>query len=174
MLTVEGLFKTYFLRLKSFAINWVKTEELAKDIVQDAFLVLVEQEGILLKPELVVKSFLYSTVKNLCLNHIRRDQTRNRINAQLPREEIDDVDLMDNLIRSEVMGELYAEIKQLPEGCQHICKLIYFEGKKYEEVAVELNISINTVKTQRQRALRLLKNRLLYTILYIMLFKLFI
>lgn len=174
MLTIEQVFKAYYLRLHSFALHWVRTEEVAKDIVQDAFLNLVEQHAILSKPELLIKSYLYSTVKNLCLNHIRNSQNRNRINSIIAWDEMDDVDLMDNLIRSEVLGELYQELALLPQGCQHICRLIYFEGKKYEEVALELGVSINTVKSQRQRALRLLKNRLFDAMFLLFLIKLFI
>ncbi|WKK58559.1 RNA polymerase sigma-70 factor [Sphingobacterium sp. BN32] len=161
MESVERLFKTYFLRLESFAIHWVREEQIAKDIVQDAFLNLLEQADILVKSEIVIKSYLYSTVKNMSLNYLRNNQTRSRINSSFIHVEEDQYGLMDNLIRAEVMGELYEELSKLPEGCQHICRLIYFNGMKYEEVAQELNVSINTVKTQRQRALRLLRIKIL-------------
>jgi RNA polymerase sigma-70 factor (ECF subfamily) len=39
-------------------------------------------------------------------------------------------------------------------------KLAFFEGLKNEQIALELGISINTVKTQKQRALQLLRLKL--------------
>ncbi len=174
MQSIEGIFKSYFIRLQSFAIHWVRTEEVAKDIVQDAFLSLSEQVDLLQKPEQVIKSYLFSTVKHLSFNHIRKDKSRTRLQANIPFQEDDEDDMMDNLIRAEVMGELYQELARLPEGCQHICRLIYFDGKKYEEVAGILNISINTVKSQRQRALRILKSRLLLLMIILYLLKLYL
>ena len=48
-------------------------------------------------------------------------------------------------------------IDKLPEGCRMVLKLAYFEGLKNDEIATELGISINTVKTQRQRAMKLMR-----------------
>ncbi|AIM36831.1 hypothetical protein KO02_09045 [Sphingobacterium sp. ML3W] len=161
MSSVELIFKDYYLKLCEFAYRWTKSQDIAKDIVQDAFMILIENEGMFDKPPLVLKSFLYTTVKNLSNNYLRRLQVSNKINQLIQPDEVDDIDMLNNLIQAEIVGELYKELEQLPGGCQHICKLIYFENKKYEEVADELKISINTVKTQRQRALRILKSKFL-------------
>jgi RNA polymerase sigma-70 factor (ECF subfamily) len=67
---------------------------------------------------------------------------------------------MKGLIESEVIGTLHRELDALPERCQHVCRLIYMEGKKYEEVASEMQISVNTVKSQRILALRILRKKL--------------
>lgn len=158
---IEQFFKTYFVRLTSFAYTWVKSEDIAKDIVQDAFIAFVERQDIIEKPEAVVKSFLYSTVKNLSLNHIRNNQVRSRINLAIVDNELDETDLLARLINAEMLGELHQELSRLPESCQHICRLIYLEEMKYDEVAKELNLSLNTVKSQRQRALRILRERML-------------
>lgn len=166
MSSIEFLFKEYYLKLSEFAYRWVNSEDIAKDIVQDAFMVLIEKEGMLDKPKIVLKSFLYTTVKNLSINYIRREQIADRINNVIAVDEMDETDILKNLIQAEIIGELYHELELLPEGCKHICKLIYFEDKKYQEVASEMDISINTVKTQRQRALRILKSKFLTFLFY--------
>ncbi len=159
--TVEYFFKRYYVRLCSFAYPWVESKDIAEDIVQDAFIVLVNYPDILLKEERQIKSFLYSTVKNLAMKHKRDSQIAKRINESLKVEEEDGQDLLASLIKAEIVGELHAELVKLPDSCQHICRLIYLEEMKYEEVAQELNLSINTIKSQRQRAIRLLKDRFL-------------
>lgn len=161
MPSIEKLFKAYFVRLSAFAYAKVDSEEVAKDIVHDAFLALLENDAILQKDDLLIKGFLYSTVKNMALNHYRHQQMSARVHASFRTSEWDDIDILDTLIKSEIIGELHHELAQLPDGCQHICRLIYLEEKKYEEVAQELNVSINTVKSQRQRALRILKDKFL-------------
>lgn len=161
MMGIETLFKEYFLRLTVYAHPFVNSEEIAKDIVQEAFIILMDRTDILARPEQVIKSFLYSTVKNQCLNHKRREVTAEKVHTVLRAEEEDSVDHLTNLIRAEIVGVLHQQLSILPDKCQHICKLIYFDGKKYEEVATLLNISLNTVKSQRQRAIRILKSKLI-------------
>lgn len=168
MLSTEYYFKTYFLQLCTFAFPWVNSEEVAKDIVQDAFLVLMDRQDLLEKEERVIKSFLYTSVKNMAMNAKRRNTVFDRIRDNITIQESDDRDILDELITAELIGALHRELNQLPEGCQRICRLIYLESMKYEEVAQELNVSVNTVKTQRSRAINLLKNKflnLLFTLL---------
>ena len=159
---IETLFKEYFARLTVYAYPFVDSEEVAKDIVQEAFIVLMDRTDILARPEQVIKSFLYSTVKNQCLNYKRRQATAEKIHIELKGKEESETDQLTDLIRAEIIGVLHSELSTLPDKCQHVCKLIYFDGKKYEEVAKLLNISLNTVKSQRQRALRLLKSKLIF------------
>ena len=86
-------------------------------------------------------------------------RTSNKYFNSLNPVEFEDTDLMESLIQAEVIAALHKELNALPQGCQHVCRLIYMEGKKYEEVASELNISVNTVKSQRSLALRLLREK---------------
>jgi len=68
--TLESLFKDYFIGLCQFAVGYVKDHEVAKEIVQDAFVSLWEKRQTidLSKP---VKSYLSATVRNRCLNYLR-------------------------------------------------------------------------------------------------------
>lgn len=65
-----------------------------------------------------------------------------------------------NIIRSEVLEIVYKAIESLPDSCQLIFKKTYLEGFSNMDVAEELNISINTVKTQKQRGMKALKAKL--------------
>ncbi len=168
MLGIEKLFKEYFVRLTVYAYPFVGSEDVAKDIVQEAFIILLGRKDILARPEQVIKSFLYSTVKNQCLNYKRREAIGAKVHSNMQAAEDEDTDHLTNLIQAEVVGVLHRQLSSLPDKCQHICKLIYFDGKKYDEVAALLNISLNTVKSQRQRALRILKSKLALIVLNLM------
>lgn len=48
----------------------------------------------------------------------------------------------------------------LPEQCRVIFLKSREEGKKYAEIAAELNISIKTVEAQMSKALRLMREKL--------------
>ncbi len=54
-------------------------------------------------------------------------------------------------------NQLLAELKKLPEQEYNVLVKIILEDKKYKEVAEELHISINTVKTHLSRALKMLR-----------------
>lgn len=170
MLSTEYYFKTYFPQLCTFAFPWVNSEEVAKDIVQDAFIALMGRQDLLEKGERVIKSFLYTSVKNMAMNVKRRNTVFDKVRNQMDTQEMDDRNILDDLINAELIGALHRELDQLPEGCQRICKLIYMDGMKYEEVAQELDVSVNTVKTQRMRAINLLKNKFLHLFLNLFFF----
>jgi RNA polymerase sigma-70 factor, ECF subfamily len=68
--TLESLFRDHFTGLCQFAVGYVKDQEVAKEIVQDAFVSLWEKRKTidLSKP---VKTYLSTTVRNRCLNYLR-------------------------------------------------------------------------------------------------------
>lgn len=169
----DKIFKDYFIRLCSYAHTIIGSEGVAEDMVQEAFIVLSQNQEILNKPEITIKSFLYSSVKHICLNHVRRRSIGQRIqNDTLIHENVDKSDYLEGLIKAEIFGELHKELSNLPKKCKRICELIYLEEKSYEEAAEELDVSINTIKTQRQRALKYLKSKFLMEFSFLLFAKL--
>ncbi|MFC6103126.1 sigma-70 family RNA polymerase sigma factor [Olivibacter domesticus] len=154
---VKGWFDLYYTRLCTFAFRLVNCQETARDLAQDAFVVLMEGTLKSVDDPSAIKSYLYSTVKHAALNRIRHKQIASRIHEQ---DFVEDAKVLQAMMHAEVMGELHAALESLPSGCSQICKMGYLEGMKNFEIAEALNVSINTVKTQKQRALMLLRNRL--------------
>ena len=64
------------------------------------------------------------------------------------------------LIEQELEEELMHCINSLPDECRKVFKKSRFEQKKYEEIAKELNISVNTVKYHIKNALAYLNTHL--------------
>ena len=62
----------------SFARNFVQSREVCEDLVQEAFVALLEQ-GCTFDNEYLAKGFLYKTLRNKCLNHLRHEQIRSRL-----------------------------------------------------------------------------------------------
>lgn len=149
--------KLYYLlnkRLIFFAVGMVG-EEIAGDIVQDAFIKLWERHEQFSNFN-ALKAFLYLSIKNACINLSKRDHVFQRYQQTLT-EPVDEQHMLYRLIEAEVIDEVYLALQRLPEGCRNVIFLSYFEGLSNQEVANELNVSINTVKTQRVRALKLLR-----------------
>lgn len=157
---LNSLFDTYFDRLSYFAFRLIKDHDLADDMAQEAFIKYWQMRDLVENNPVSIKNFLYTTVKNACLNSIRHERVVSSYASQLPEEPVSEVTIMDSIITAEVLDSLLSAVGSLPEPFQKISKLAYLEGKKNQEIANELGISVNTVKKQKQKALEMLRARL--------------
>ena len=165
MASFDDLFKYNYRPLCLYALHYIQNVDLAEDIVQDSYASLWEklQEG---DHVLNLKSYLYMMVRNRCLDHLRK--------KGLPTESlkpydtygiIDDDDAQE---RSQTEARLWTAIDSLPEKCREVFIMSKRDGLKYEEIAEELGLSVNTVRNQISKALKVLKEGVhkLYTFFF--------
>lgn len=160
---VQGLtevFDTYYDRLVYFCFKITDDKEQARDIVQDAFLKYWQTAERVSSNDIAIKNFLYSTVHNAALNTVRHGKIVDQYAQRQGREEPLEASAMEAIISAEVIAEIHAAIESLPDQYRQISRLGYFEGKKNQEIADMLGMSVNTVKKQKQRALELLRLKL--------------
>ncbi|MEI6949718.1 RNA polymerase sigma-70 factor [Paraflavisolibacter sp. H34] len=156
---MKQLFQLYYSRLCYFAFKMIEDREAAQDLVQDAFVGFWHRRDDF-DSEPAVKTFLYVTVRNACLNRIRHEKVKKKFIDANKTSEAEEEKGLNNLVQAEVVGEIHRAIEELPQGCRQVLKLAYFEGLKNDEIAGELGVSVNTVKTQKARALQLLRLKL--------------
>ncbi len=157
---LKSLFKEHFVRLCQFAAGYVKDSEAAKEIVQDAFVNLWEKRATIdmSKP---VRSYLATTVRNKCLNHLR--DNRKFSSDLLALENLTHNVIFnqdDKLIESELQGQITLAVKELPDKCREIFLLSRYQNLKYQQIADQLHISVKTVETQMSKALQHMRVRL--------------
>lgn len=155
----EELFKHNYAKLCHFAMQFLNDDELAKDVVQETFVSFWDKQAELQLDPATIGSFLYSSVKNACLNKLRRQKLETGYLNKQDSDPAEDAIGLNSMIRSEVIAELHKVITTLPKNCQAIFRMGYLEGLKNPQIAAELGISVNTVKTQKKRGLQLLKMR---------------
>lgn len=160
MLSVEKLFKEYYTRLCHFAWQLLNDKDMAEDVVQDAFMVYWNNRDSVLENDIAVKNFLYASVRNACYNITRREKVTQRFQSLYRVDELEESQVLANIIRSEVMVEIHKVIQSMPPGCKEVFRLGYLDGLTNAEIAEQLDISVNTVKTQKQRGLKLIKGKL--------------
>src|SRR5690606_18714594 len=160
MQTPEELFTRYYARLCEFACCIVACEETAEDLVQDVFVSLLENNQLTRVSPGSERHYLYGMVKHAALNSVRWRKTTARIFKTYIPAETEAREITHHMMHAEILGELHAALRALPKGCADVCKLAYFEGKKNREIAAALGVSINTIKSQKQRAINLLKRRI--------------
>jgi RNA polymerase sigma-70 factor (ECF subfamily) len=151
------IFEKYHTRLRYFASTFLAADQEAEDVVQEAFVKLWQRRSHFQDLN-AVKAFLYITVKNSCLNICKHNKVVRKYEGSL--EEGWESDAMIRIIESEVLENVFQALEKLPAGCRNILHLSYFEGMKHKDIASHLNVSVNTVKTQKMRGLHLLKRLL--------------
>ena len=151
------LFLRFFNYLVVYAMRRVQRRDVAEDIVQEVFIAVWERDA-QYPTYNAFRSFLYNSVKNAGLNHLKHKNVEEKYLASLNLEdEGDDIDL--KMMEEELYRLLFKTIDELPDKCRNIF-LLHLEGKGNEEIALLLNLSILTVKTQKKRAMSYIRERL--------------
>lgn len=151
--TFRIIFEEYHARLCYFATRFLPDGEAPEDIVQEAFEKLW-QRRIHFSSREAMKAFLYITVKNRCLNLCKHHRVVRKY-GDLIREEEEVTESY--VVESEVLDNIYRALQKLPAGCRNVLELSYFQGLKNKDIADRLDVSVNTVKTQKKRGLHLLR-----------------
>ncbi len=160
----QYLYKEFYPSLCIYAKSITRDKEIAQEVVQDVFIRLWEQQGHL-KEIISIKSYLYFSVRNHCLNHLKHLQVVNKFNEYYSQKLKDAQDYYfitqesgeSLLIANELEEKVLKEIESLPEQCRKILKMSRFEGLKHSEIASNLGIAISTVHSQISIALEKLR-----------------
>lgn len=152
-------FRRYYTLLFHFAYSYTKEVEWAEDIVQSVFIKLLKTEQQFDNEE-YFKNYLYKSVRNTCLNELKQRQVQTEGLSKLQQETESSEDFMLRIIRTEIYQKICEAVETLPGGCKQVFKMAYLEQLDNEEIAVRLNLSINTVKVQKNKAKHVLRERL--------------
>lgn len=156
----KALFSKYYRPLCYFAWQMVQDTSVAEDLAQDAFVTFFQNKSTISPEEVAIKSFLYSAVKFAVYNRSRKNKTIQKYWQRSDYNEADDTDHEQRIIRAEFMAALQSSLANLPAGCRKIMTLSYIDGFSNLEIAEKLQVSINTVKTQKRRGLNVLRTSL--------------
>lgn len=165
------LYEKHYAVLCHLAREWVGDDYTAESLVGDVIFHLWEiRESLEIRVSL--RSYLLLAVRNRCLDYLasRRERTEIAFSAlegegdgKQPLTEryiqLDDYPL-GRLLERELEQEIRRSIAALPAECRQVFLKSRFERKKYEEIAAELGISVNTVKYHIKNALARLHDSL--------------
>lgn len=162
------LYGVYYVALKSLAVQYVKDEQVAGDLVQEVFISLLESTHRFTSGD-EIKYFLYSTLKNRCVSHFRKQQVRDRYQREVLDSAHEADDFWEKVLEEDVYANLMAAIEQLPPQCRLVMQLT-LEGLKISEIASRLRISEDTVKDHKkngkQKLSRMVENPFLIYLIF--------
>jgi RNA polymerase sigma factor (sigma-70 family) len=161
----ESIYRQYYARVwRNYRRKGVSVED-AHDLSQDTFQRLLDHVGEIRNPD--PWPFLKKMAHRVLLNWIRTGKTLKRSGKMV---EIDDPDThtelqtpepnhADEQEASQRRESLYREIAGLSEAKQQVV-LLKLEGKSYVQIAADLRISMDAVKSRHRDALRQLRSRM--------------
>ena len=154
----KRIFDHHFKSLCAFGYRYVQETSVAEDMVQEVFISFWEKRENF-NHEKAIKAFLYTSVRNKCLNFLKHKTVLQKHEGNLIYELESETFFTQHVIEEETFNQLYVEIEHLPNSAQKII-LLALKGLKNKEIADTLNISENTVKTQKKIAYKKLRTKL--------------
>jgi len=153
----------YFMRefaeqLVFFACGITKNKEVAEEIVSESFckLWLGRTKAVSVQ---AVKSYLYLVTRNACLDYVDsayhksvdlgEDQLWDKIESR--------ADILTQMIYTELIEQIMAELDRLPAYQAKVFRMAYLEGMDTQEICTVLGTTANNIYFARSKALSALK-----------------
>jgi RNA polymerase sigma-70 factor (ECF subfamily) len=156
---IVKLIGEHYEDMVSYAVLILKEEQTAMDLVQDIFVDLCDSETNI-DSVFNKRSYLMRSVRNRCLNELRRQYRYQKRNNAYTETIADDDQLELQSESSEDLTQLMTLMDNLSARCCEVFLLCKVENYSYKAAAEKLNISVNTVKTHLQRANKFLKDQM--------------
>jgi RNA polymerase sigma-70 factor (ECF subfamily) len=157
---MKWIFDDYHRMLSLFALRYVTSVDDARDLVQEVLIAFWEKkQGTTFTGSL--KAYLFGAVQKAAVTFMKN--TRRQLFTDIEEGGDLPTDIPGAFEEEEVRRRrdlMEREIERLPEKCKEVFTAIVLKNMQYKEVARELGVSVNTVKTHYTRALRQLRTKL--------------
>ena len=153
----KQLFESLYPKLCVFAYKYLKDLEISKDIVQDVFVKVWEDE-ITFQNKNHATGFFYKAVKNKCLNYLKSKQYK--VTERYELKNLGTYETQEFYMPEAVVIETTAVIdKAVSKLSKKAAQIIRLSIEDYtnNQIADKLSISINTVKDHKKVAYKKLR-----------------
>lgn len=153
----EAIFNEYYKTLVSYSMRHGLEQMEAEDVVIEMFhhVWQIRQE---IESPAALHTLLYTATRNRSLNVLRNLQNRKRLLEENYRPE-EEEEPRDYVAEEEMSRLLDEAVAQLTGQCKVVVTDL-LKGKSLQEIADEMGVSVNTVKTYKARAIDALKDLL--------------
>lgn len=163
------LYSQYHARFVVIARRYVRNKAIAEDLVMDSFATFWENRDGAVAAAANKPAYLFTIVKNKCLDWLKTQQLRMRIEQTLHTQQLRMTDASirslelcqpDELFADEVVRIVRRELAAMPELTRTVFEANRFLNKTYAEIAEELGIPPRRVTTEISKALVILRKAL--------------
>ena len=165
---MENPYQTYWEDVLDTAFKRVRDEEVAQDITQEIFISIWENRE-RLNIEGSIEAYFKGAVKYKVINYFKSSMIKEKHKEDIALLTRDDTAASaENLLLLKDLNQQFDEaLKDLPEKMRVIISMSRKQEKSIQEISAELNLSAQTVKNQISSALKLLREKLSYTLILI-------
>ncbi|WP_460946394.1 RNA polymerase sigma-70 factor [Spirosoma daeguense] len=154
------LFRRYYTNLVNHAVRFVYSKEIAEDLVAEVFTTFW-QDRIFENITTSYRAYLYQAVRYRAYNYLRWELHQSDSLESAKEQSVPTSLQPDQVLHySELHQKIDAVIQNLPPQCQRAFLLSRIEGKKYTEIAQDMQISNSAVEKLLIRALSKLRQEL--------------
>lgn len=156
----EMIFRTWYKPLCNYAHSFLQDKDESEEVVQNT-LVIVWEKRLQISVETSLRSYLFRSVRNSCLNAIKhRKVVREHEKYAVRNSPVAEAQTGQKIISSELEKRIAEAMLVLPEQCQLVFRMSRLEELKYSEIAEQLGISVKTVENHMGKALRIMREEL--------------
>ena len=169
ILEFSKIFHQYSVRFVRFANRYIRDMSIAEDIVMESFAYWWENRNKISGEVVNVPAYILTSVKNRCLNHIRNEQRRARIqneiashNERFLRISQISLDACDphEVMSGEVQAIFEKALSTLPKHTRDIFVRSRIDNKRNSEIAEELGVTRKHVEFEISKALKVMRRML--------------
>lgn len=154
------LFQQYYPLLCNHAVRYVSSKAIAEDIVSDIFYEF-HTRHLYRTISTSYRAFLFTSVRHRAFDYVRSEMKRSTSLENATHLSISSTQEPDAITQYE---ELYHDVENainnMPLKRRQIYVMHRFEGKKYQDIADELDLSLRTVESHLYQAIRQIRKAL--------------
>jgi len=163
------LYERYFNILYIHAMKKLRDKDEARDLVQDLFVHLWSRRGSLGQHKNIA-NYLYASVRNRVLNLVAHKQVADKYLLSLIVDDMRIEAITDHRVReTQLAGMIESEISALPPKMREVFELSRKLNYTHKEIAMQLNLSEQSVRSHVKGALRILRTKF-STFIHLLLF----
>lgn|SRR5690606_38720848 len=158
---LNRVFRLYNRPLLYFALQFVKKQEIAEEVVADVFIKIWQRRNDF-EDVNKIKAFLYISVKNGCLNYLKSSYAQREMYPidEWQNLQCQDSGVLQKIVKTELIKSIYDELYSLPEKQREVFLLSFIEDLEVEDISKRLGMSVSAVYANKSRALASLRKNL--------------
>jgi RNA polymerase sigma-70 factor (ECF subfamily) len=154
----EELYLKYYKLLCTSAYFFLKSGQESKDLVQTLFLDIWDRQLYMHFHE-DIKGYLFLSIKHRCLNHLKKQKTKYKEEKSYITWR-DDAGLSVAEGSPDYQHQLQKALDNMPGQKRTAIQMVYLNGKRYQDAADTMKISINSLKTHLKTGLKILRGEI--------------
>lgn len=148
---IDAIFENHADKLYHYALFLSKKKESAEEILQNVLLKIIKNTSLLKKIK-NLKAYLYKSIKNEFINHIKKEEKENKLPLLF--------DGISKGVKIEEILSVQEALQRLPHEQREVIILKIYQDLNFSEIAELMKISINTAASRYRYGLEKLKENL--------------